>query len=433
MTEELITDLGKISALRVISRQSIMRYKGSKKPLPDIARELNVDAIVEGTVRRSGDRVRITANLLHAPTDRHLWAQAYERDLGDVLVLESEVARAIAREVQAKLTRREQTRLARARPVNPEAFELYLKGRYAWSKWKEGDLERALEYFERAIRVDPNYALAYSGVADAYSVQARYGLRPGTETYPKARAAALRAVQLDEGLAEAHTSLAQVLFDYDRDHEGALKEYERSIELNPNYAYAHHWYAINLVWMGRSEEAIREIEQARKLDPLSVRINANVSLVLRLDRQYDRAIVEARKALELEPNDKVALLWLGWAYFWKGMYREALAAFQKMGPIDDPRNAPFIASAYAALGNREQALKIVSRVEKQSKGRYVHPYPLVVAYLILGEKEKALAWLEKGYAVYDGSMNFIKADTVVDPLRSDPRFQDLLRRMSFLP
>ncbi len=432
MTEELITKLATISALKVISRTSVMQYKGTKKPLPQIAKELNVDAVIEGSVLREGGQVRITAQLIQASTDQHLWAESYERDLRSVLALQSEVAQAIANEIKIKVTPQERTRLARAHPVNPEAYEAYLKGRYQWNKRTGEGMKRGLEYFQQAINLDPNYALAYSGVADSYGLLGNNAYLPGTEVYPKAKAAALRALELDESLAEGHTSLAQVLFDYDRDHVAALKEYERAIELNPNYATAHHWYAMSLAYMGRFEEAVREIQQARRLDPLSVRINANVAGVLYLGRQYDRAIVEARKALELEPNDAAGHLYLVRAYLQKGMHQEALADFQKLGSLGGAYSGDpvLLARAYAATGNRNEALKLLGMLKQQSKREYISGFSMAAGYVGLGENEEAFAWLRKGLDAYDGWMDALKVDPAFDPLRSDPRFQDLLRRMN---
>jgi len=428
MTEELIAELSQISALKVISRTSVMRYKGSSKPLPQIARELSVDGIIEGSVLRSGERVRITAQLIYAPSDTHLWAKSYEKDLRDVLTLQSQVAQAITSEIKTKVTSQEQTRLASAGPVNPEAYELYLKGRYEWNKRGEG-LKRGLEYFQQAITVDPTYALAYSGVADSYSTLANNSLLSGTEAYPKAKAAALKALELDATSAEARTSLAQVLFEYDRDHEAALNELLTAIKLNQNYATARHFYAVRLAEVGRSEEAVREIERARRLDPLSVRINANVALVSYFGRQYDQAIVEARKALQLEPNDGGIHERLGDIYLQKGMLREALAEFRVISTSDAPD--PGLISAYAATGDRKEALRLLGRLKQESKREYVSPYYLARACTALGEKEEALGWLQKGVDTYAGGMDRLKVEPAFDPLRSDPHFQELLRRMNF--
>ncbi len=329
MTEELITDLGKISALRVISRTSVMHYKGSKKTLPEIARELNVDAIVEGTVRRSSDRVRITANLLYAPTDRHLWSETYERDLRDVLSLQGEVARSIASQIRIKLTSQENVRLASSRPVNPEAYELYLRGCYEENRISKSGLKKSLEYFQKAIDIDPGFAPAYSGIADSYLTLGIDGFDRGTVVFPKAKEAALRAVHVDHTSAEAHASTGFALFNYEHDYSAAIKELETATRLNPSYVKAHHWYALSLAWLGRVEEAIGELEQARRLDPLSARINMNFVYLFYLHRQYDRAIAEGLKVLKVEPDNPWTHGFLGRAYFQKGMPMEAFAAFQR--------------------------------------------------------------------------------------------------------
>jgi len=394
-----------------------------------------VDGVVEGTVLRSGNRVRVTANLLHAPTDRHLWAETYENDLGDVLALQDTLAQAIAEQVRIKVTPQEQVRLASARLVNPAAYELYLKGRYEWNKRSEEGLKKGLEYFQQGIKLDPNYALAYSGVADSYIVLGNQGFFPGIEAYPKARAAALKALKLDETLAEPHSSLARVLEDYDRNWSGAEREHQRAIELNPNYATAHHWHAFGLGLTGRNNEALAEIELARSLDPLSTIINANVALILYWGRQYDRAIVEGRKALELEPNNALAHQYLVAIYLQKGKYTEALAELQKDLSLKrgDAALRTLLPCAYAASGNKEKARTILGQLKQQSTREYIPPHLIANVYVALGDKDEAFEWLRKGLEDHDGGMVGLKVDPALDSLRSDPRFQDLLRRMNFPP
>ncbi|HUU15503.1 MAG TPA: tetratricopeptide repeat protein, partial [Terriglobia bacterium] len=433
MTDALITNLGQIGALRVISRTTAMHFKGTKKTLPEIALELNVDAVVEGTVQRSGNHVRITAQLIQASPEKHLWADSYERDLRDVLALQGEVARAIANEVRIKVTPQEQARLARARPVNPEAHEAYLKGRFYWNKRTEEGLKKSIDYFQQAIEKDPNYAVAYAGLADSYSVLAEGKWSPPEECYPKARAAALKALEIDDSLAEAHVRLALILRGYDWDWSGAEREYQRGIELNPGYATAHHWYAVFLTSMGRHAEAIAEIRKARELDPLSIRIYANVGLVLYSAREYDQALEELRKVLELDPNDLASNEWLGWVYSQKGMYEEAIAAFRRAQDLSTGGGeSPLIlAYGYAVAGKRGEALKILAALKNPSRRSYLPPVLVAIVYVGLGDKEEALAWLEKGYAERAASLDYLKVGPMFDPLRSDPRFQDLLRRMNF--
>ncbi len=325
MTEELISSLAKISALRVISRTSVMTYKGKRKRLPEIARELNVDAVVEGSVQRFGERVRISAQLSHAKTDQLLWAEGYERDLRDVLALQQEIAGAIAKEIRIRLTPQEQARLAGARPVNLEAYEAYLKGRYFWAR-QPG---KGVEYFQKALDREPNYAPAYAGLADSYTLLLNFSRLAPKDGFPKAKAAALKALELDPGSAEAHTSLARVLFWYEWDPKAAKKEFQRAIELNPNYARAHQWYAEVLHLTGRLEEGRGELLRARAIDPLDLQINTNLAWLFIQARLYDQAIEQCRRTLELDANYGSAHFALGRAFMYKRMYPEAIAAHQR--------------------------------------------------------------------------------------------------------
>jgi serine/threonine protein kinase/Flp pilus assembly protein TadD len=433
MTEALITDLAKIKALRVISRTSVMQYKGVQRPLPQIARELNVDAVVEGSVLRSGKRVRITAQLIDAATDQHLWAESYERDLRDVLSLQGEVARAIANDIQVKLTPQEQARLVSARSVDPEAYQLYLKGRFYWSKRTEAGLKKGIEYFHQAIDLDPNYALAYAGIADCYSLLGwdLFGPLPPREALPIAKAAARKALETDDSLAEAHNSLAWTKLAFDWDWTGAEREFKRAIELNPGYAITHHWYAECLAGMGRYAEALAEIRQAQELDPLSLIISSIVGWVLYFDRKNDQAIAEFRKTLELDPNFWVAHWTLGRAYEQKAMFTEAIAEIQKA--IDFSGSSPLSLAAlghtYAVSGRRAEAERVLNQLKDSSKQTYISPYGIAAIHAGLGEKDQAFLWLEKAYEERSGWLIWLRAEPGSDPLRSDPRFQDLLRRI----
>ena len=433
MTDALITDLAKVRALKVISRTSVMQFKDAKRPLPEIARALGVDAILEGSVQRSGEHVRITVQLIRAPTDTHLWAASYERDTRDVLTMQAEIAQAVAREIKVTLAPSEAQSVTAARPIDPYVYELYLKGRYESDTLMREGLTRSLEYFQQAINLDPTFTPAYCGIADSYTTLGIDGFVAGTEVYPKAKAAALRALQLDPNLAEAHASLGFVLFNYDHDYEDAIRELAIATRLNPNFVPAHLWYSFSLLWLGRSNEAMEEIEFARQLDPLSARINANVVHVYFLARQYDQAIEEGHKALKVDPNYPWTHFFLARAYLQKGMAQEAFAEFQKRISLQPnfPKAKADIALAYAAIGDRTTALKIYEHLKEQSKHEYVTPYPMARVCLHLGRKEEALAWLQKGLAVNDGDMIQIKVDPDYDSFRSDPRFQDLLRRMNF--
>jgi eukaryotic-like serine/threonine-protein kinase len=433
MTEALITDLSKIGALRVISRTSVMQYRGVKKPLREIARELNVDAIVEGSVMRAGERVRITAQLIEAASDRHLWAESYEGDLRDVLSLQSEVARAVAREIRIKVTQEERSRLERTRLVNPEAHEAFLKGRFHWNKRTLDGLNTSIEYFKRAIEIDPANAAAYCGLADAYGILGNNQFLPARDSYPHAKAAALSAVQIDDSLAEAHASLAFLMMNYDWNWAGAEREFQRAFELNPNYATAHQWYAFYLVGMGRYADAVVEINRARQLDPLSPRINSNVGLIFYYARDYDQAVRELQKAIELDP---VGSRWfLGWAYGQKRMYKEAIALSVERNQLLQGTGTSLadLAYAYAAAAKQAEARQTLEKIRKQSRETYIPPDAIALVHVALGEKEQALALLEKGFAERNVLFYWLKADPRFDPLRSEPRFQELLRRMGLAP
>src|ERR1700719_1033782 len=321
MTDELITDLAQISALRVISRTSVMVYKGVRKPLPQIARELNVDAVVEGTVLRSGDQVRITAQLIEASTDKPLWSQSYEGEVRDTLALQNRVAGAIADQIRINLTPQEQSALKKVKVVNPEAYESYLKGRYFWNKRTADGLKAALAYFKQATEEDPKYARAYSGLADTYALMGdwQYAVIPPKEAFPKAKVAALKALELDSALGEAHNSLAFVLDGFDWDFDSAGKEFQRAIELNPGYATAHHWYAWHLSLLGRYDDAIAEMRKAESLDPLSLIINADLAEILVLAHSYDESIRQSRKTIDMDPNFALAHNQLAQAYLQKHM------------------------------------------------------------------------------------------------------------------
>jgi eukaryotic-like serine/threonine-protein kinase len=431
MTEALITDLSKIAALKVISRTSVMRYKRTDKPLPQIARELGVDAVIEGSVLREGDQVRISVQLIHGSSDKHLWAENYQQEFRSILALQSQVARAIASEIKINLTPQEQVHLASARPVNPEAHEAYLKGRYFWNKRTGEGLKKSLEYFQKSIDIDPDYALGYAGLADSYGTLGTNGHLSPLETCPKAKTAALKALEIDDGLAEAHTSLAQIVGIYDFDWSRAEREYKRAIELNPGYETAHHWYAWHLARMGRAKESITEIKRAQELDPLSLIINFNVARMLYYARQYDKAIEQLRKTLEIEPNFAWVHWLLGVVYEQKGMYKEAVEEHEKCVSSSEVNSIWLgaLGRAYAVAGRRNEAVKIVDQLKALSKQRYVEPSSIAQVYVGLGDKDEAFNWMEKAYQERSLGVGAINTDARYDSLRSDPRFQDLLRRV----
>jgi TolB-like protein/DNA-binding winged helix-turn-helix (wHTH) protein/Flp pilus assembly protein TadD len=431
MTDELITDLAQISALRVISRTSVMAYKGARKPLPQIARELNVDAVVEGSVLRSGDQVRITAQLIEASTDKHLWSQSYDGELRDTLALQSRVASAIADQIRINVTPQEQAALKNVKVVNPEAYESYLKGRYFWNKRTADGLKAALAYFKQAIEEDPKYAQAYSGLADTYALLGdwQYAVMTPKEAFPKAKAAATKALELDGTLGEAHNSLAFVLDGFDWDFEAAGKEFRRAIELNPGYATAHHWYAWHLSLLGRFDEAIAEMRKAENLDPLSLIINADLAELLILAHSYDESIQQSRKTIEMDPNFALAHNQLAQAYLQEHMNDEAVAELKTAVELSgsSPTCMANLARAYIASGKRSEALKLLGDLKERSSPGYSNASEIAMIYAALGDTDQAMNWLKKSYEERFNPGVLLRPG--FDPLRSDSRFQNLVHRI----
>ncbi len=431
MTDELITDLAQIRALRVISRTSVMMYKGARKPLPQIARELNVDAVVEGTVLLSGNQVRITAQLIKAPADKHLWAESYEGDLRDTLALQKKVAEAIAQQIRIEVTPQEQAELKAAKTVDPDAYEAYLKGRYFWNKRTADGLEKAVDYFNQAIAKDPAYAAAYSGLADTYALLGdwQYAVMTPKEALPKAKAAALKALELDDSLSEAHTSLAFCLDGFGWDLQAGDREFRRAIELNPGYATAHHWYAWHLILLGRNSEAIAEMKKAVSLDPLSLIINVDLAELLVIAHLPDESIQQSRKTIEMDPDFALAHNQLGQAYLEKHMSEEAIAELKRAAQLsgDSPTCTANLARAYAAAGKRQEATVLLNDLRKRSADGYSQAAEIAMVYVALGDKDQAMTWLNQAYEERFNPGVLLR--TGFDPLRSDPRFQDLLRRV----
>jgi TolB-like protein/DNA-binding winged helix-turn-helix (wHTH) protein/Flp pilus assembly protein TadD len=431
MTDELIADLSQISALRVISRTSVMVYKHARKPLPQIARELNVDAVVEGTVLRAGDRVRITAELIDASTDEHLWSQSYEGEFRDTLALQNKVAKTIADQIRINLKPQEQIALRKETVVNPEAYEAYLKGRYFWNKRTADGLSKAIEYFNEAIESKPDYAEAYAGLADSYALAGdwKYGLLAPREAYPKAKAAATKAIQLDGSLGEAHISRAFCLDNFDWDWESAGREFARGIELSPAYPTGHEWYAWHLAALGRHGEAVAEVEKAASLDPLSPSIGADLAEELLVAHRFDEAIKQSRNTISLNPFFAPAHYVLGQALLQKHNYKEAIAELQKAIELS-PGSTAFTANlayAYAVSGMRDEAEKIMKDLKNRSPQAFSNAPEIAMIYVGLGEKDQAMAWLEKGYA--ERFSPWVLMRPCFDPLRSEPGFQDLVRRI----
>ena len=431
MTDELIATLGQISALRVISRTSVMAYKRARKPLPQIAGELNVDALVEGTVLRSGDQVRITAQLIEGRDDKHLWSETYDGDRRDALTLQHKVARAIAEQIRINLNAHEQATLRHDRVVDPEAYEAYLKGRYFWNKRTGDDLQKAVEYFNQAISRDPNYAQAYSGLADAYALLGdwEYGVLAPKEAFPRAKAAAVRALELDNTLSEAHTSLAFCLDAFDWDLKSADTEFRRGIDLNPGYATAHHWHAWHLSMLGKNDDAIAEMKKAQRLDPLSLIINADFAELLLIAHFVDESIQQSRRTIEMDVNFPLAHNQLAVAYLQRGRHDEAIAELQKAVQLSagSPICTANLARAFAASGRRNEAVHLLRELRTRSSASYSNASEIAVVYAALGDTDQAMSWLEKGFEERFNPSVLLRPG--FDALRADRRFQELERRI----
>lgn len=433
VTDALIGDLAKLSGLQVISRTSSMHYKGTKKSLPEIAREIKVDAIVEGTVQRSGDRVVIRAQLIHAATDRHLWVQVYERPMRDVLDVQSEIAQTIARQIQIQMTPADQARLTTRHPVSPKAFDDYLQGRFLyWNRRTEENLHKAIAHFQNAIKEDPNYALAHVGLADCYNALGvvQIGALPPTEARRLAEETAKKALALDPTLAEAHTALGYANH-YNWNWTAAETDFKRAIELNPSYANAHNFYASFLMSRGRIEESIASSTRARELDPFSLSISAQRGFLLENARRYDEAIEQLRNVIAMDPNHYQAHWFLGHTYALNKQFEQAIAASQKA--VDVSQRAPgalgMLGMVYALAGQKDEANKILNELLELNKRRYVTPAALANLYIGLDNKDQAFFWLEKAFQERSNYLAYLKVFPILDPLRSDPRFADLVRRV----
>jgi serine/threonine-protein kinase len=434
MTEALIGNLAQVGALRVISRTSVMRYKGTRAPLIEIARALRVDAIVEGTVARAGTRVRINAQLIEAATDRHLWARSYEHDLDDVLALQAEVARTIAEEIRVRLTPSETERLSAARAVDPKAYDAYLRGRFQWNRRNAESLRRSIELFEEAIAIDPTYALAWTGLADSYNILGDMQAIAPSTTGPRAKAAARRALDLDSQLAEAHTSMAfQCMFN-DWDWAAAEGEFRRAIELQPSYATAHQWYGEFLTMHGRLDDAEREARLAVELDPLSTVMAVSHGDVLFFSRKFDRALSVLYGARDVDPTFVQVHTDLGRLCTQIGRHDEAIASFHAAARLNgvEPDAVPGLAYAYARAGREADARRMLEVLEARRKERFVSPHGLAVVHLALGDRERAFEWLEQALAEHDTALVWLRVHPRLDPLRSDPRFVDIQKRVGLV-
>jgi TolB-like protein/Tfp pilus assembly protein PilF len=430
--DEIITRLSKIGDLKVISCTSTQRFKSAPDDIPAIAAQLRVANVLEGSVQRTPDKVRVNVQLIKAATDDHLWADTFDRQLTDIFGVESEIAKTIAETLRAKLSGSEQNAIA-ARPTeNTDAYQLYLRGRFFWNKRTGQNLNKAADYFNQAIAADPNYALAYVGLADSYVLMPLYGAGTPQDCYPKAKAAAEKALQLDDTLAEAHTSLAQIFCYYDLDFVRAAREYQRAIELNPNYPTAHQWYGSSaLTALGRFDEAIAEVKRAIALDPLSLVINADLGNSYYRARRYDEAIKQLRKTVDLDPGFYYAHWNLGSALAANGDLAGAIEEYEKARSLnDDPSMLGLLGNAYAAAGKKSEAIKIRDELEAISKQRYVSDYSFAIVNLGLGYRDEALRRLQRSYQDRAGdSLRFIRVDPLLDPLRRDPRFEALSEKI----
>jgi len=437
MAEGVINALTHVEDLRVVARTSAFAFKGKQEDIREIGKKLNVETLLEGSVRKVGNRVRIAAQLVNVADGYHLWSEKYDRDIGelccpeDIFAIQDEISMSIVDKLKVKLLGKEKAKLIKRHTHDIDAYNLYLKGRFFWNKRTEENLKKAIKYFEQAIEKDPLYALAYAGLADSYITLEDYSSIPPKEIYPRAKKVAQKAVEIDDTLAEAHTSLASIA-DRGWDWEGAEREFKQAIELNPNYATAHHWYAIYLMYMARLDEAIEEIKRARGLDTLSLIINRNVALVFYYARQYSQAIDAVQKTLEMDPSFSLTHATLGRVYLQKSMYEEALAEFQKereLLGVWDQQLESWLGITYAKMGKGGDAQKVLDDLIKRSKQAYLSPCCIALVYFALGEKDQGFKWLNKAYQEHSSCLIEIKVDPGFDSVRSDPRFKALLKKI----
>jgi TolB-like protein/DNA-binding winged helix-turn-helix (wHTH) protein/Tfp pilus assembly protein PilF len=432
ITEALTTDLARMETVQVISRSSTMQYKGAKKPLPEIAGELHADAVVEGSVQRVGNRVRVTAQLIRAATDRHLWADTYERNMSDILALQDDVSLAIAAQIQLRLNGPQPRALGKAQAVNPEAYETYLKANYYFGQF---DLQKSVEYYNQAIKLDPNYAPAYASLADVYFFLGFFGAIPPQQAWGKVKEVGLLAVQKDDQLPKAHAVLAQAKLHYDWDFAGAEREYKRALELNPNDADILHDYAHYLMAMGRMDESTAETKRALELDPVDDDLTDCLCWHSYAARQYDSSIQMALEMLKRQPNDSFELTILGWDYEQKGMHSQAVAQLRKALELDS-KDSPMhtfltagLGQAYAIAGMKSEARQVLHNLLERARQNYVSPFDIALIYTALGDKEAAFDWLNKAESERSTFLVYSKWEPRLDPLRSDPRFQKMLKEI----
>ncbi len=436
LTEEMIAQLGRLSPerLSVVARGSVAKYKGSSAAVDQIGKELHADYLVQGSIRRATDRVRITVQLIQVRDQTDLWAESYDRELKDILALQDSVVRSIANQIRITLTPEQQRRLASPRQLEPAAYEAYLKGRYYWNKRTADGMQKASIYFQQAIDRDPAYGAAYSGLADCNSGLTWHGFNPPAEALPKANAAALKAIEIDSLSAEAHASLALVL-NHQSDWAGAEREFKRALQLDPHYANAHHWYGDYLSIRGRHDEALLEARQALELEPLNLMIGTWVGLRYYLAREYDRAIEQARNTVDLDPNFAAAHLVLGESYVQIGQYEQGLAELQKAASLsgNSPLYLAQVGVAHAVAGRKTKAFRIIGQLQSISDKRYVSPYGLAQIYAALDDNNQTFKWLQTAYDDHAVWMSYLAVDPLFDRFHSDQRFQELVRRLALLP
>jgi TolB-like protein/Tfp pilus assembly protein PilF len=436
MTDEISAKLSRLKNWKVISRTSVMRYKSTDKDIKQIGQELGVATILEGSVRKEKDNIRVIATLINIADGSQIWSDTYDQKLKSVFVIQNDIAEKIANALKTQLSSEDKELLQKKPTENLEAYNLYLQGRWFWNKRTDEGLKKAIEYFDQVIEVDSNYAQAYAGLADSYTLLSEYGTLPPKQAFPKAKAAALKALEIDETIAESHTSLAYVKFLFDWDWAGAEELFKRAIELNPSYATAPQWYSFLLLVTGRFDESVAMVRGALKSDPLSLILNSAVGLRLYFARRYDESIEEELKTLEMEADFIPALTILGNAYVKKGMFEEAILTFQMVVNLTGGvgwGNQPTIGYAYAVSGQRKNALNVLEQYKRlrAAKQRYISPYKIAAIYTGLGETDQAIEWLEEAYEERSILLLYLNIESLWDPLRSDPRFQDLLRRMNF--
>jgi len=428
--DEILTRLAKVADLKVISRTSTQHFKSAPENLPQIAKQLGVAHILEGSVQKASDQVRVNVQLINALTDAHLWAETFDRKLTDIFAVESEIAKTVAETLQARLTGSEKNSIAKTPTVNPEAYELYLKGKFFAEKRTGADLRKSIGYYDQAIAKDPNYPLAYVGLADAYMLLSPYGAISPKESIPPARAALKKALELDDSLAQAHAS-SGLLATLELDLNRGISELERAIQLNPNYATAHHWLALPLLAIGRSDRGIAEGKRAIELDPLSLICNADLSWGYFQAHRYDDAEAQARKTLEMDSRFYVAHYYLGGALQFQGKLTDAIAEYQKSIELNnDPFSLAMLGQAYARQGKTDEARKVLTHLSEEAKSRYVSPYALAVILTALGDKGHAIDELERGYDDTGFYISLIKVDPLFESLRGDPRFEALVQKIT---